>query len=312
MSGRGRSPNGSARSTAVRPACPHPSRTHRSTRGNRAPTTGARTARRWAHERPPYRPRTRAVRGVQGPATRYRHPYAQPRPVQGCRDLCRGPSAGGAATHLRRGLSQLWRRQRAGVPARRGPHRLARRDGDDADRPRGRALGCDIRRRISEQRRLPRNGHRPGVSRGGETPTGGGRNLASDPLHRESVSGRDSFQLTKRYPLTLFIRAFLTNIGHSLTDIKGVLAMILRGKWLVAGLLMAAAPLAGCRDNPDAKAELSPLDDGLTNADPAIKGSLEDKIMVDPKLTGQANQNAVTPGNKPVDGGVPAVAGAKA
>ncbi|OHC98567.1 MAG: hypothetical protein A2885_16735 [Sphingopyxis sp. RIFCSPHIGHO2_01_FULL_65_24] len=75
---------------------------------------------------------------------------------------------------------------------------------------------------------------------------------------------------------------------------------------------MAAAPLAGCRDNPDAKAELSPLDDGLTNADPAIKGSLEDKIMVDPKLTGQANQNAVTPGNKPVDGGVPAVAGAKA
>ncbi|MBL8650008.1 MAG: hypothetical protein JNL35_06350 [Sphingopyxis sp.] len=88
--------------------------------------------------------------------------------------------------------------------------------------------------------------------------------------------------------------------------------MILRGKWLVAGLLMAAAPLAGCRDKPDAKAELSPLDDGLTNADPAIKGSLEDKIMVDPKLTGQANQNAVTPGNKPVDGGVPAVAGAKA
>lgn len=88
--------------------------------------------------------------------------------------------------------------------------------------------------------------------------------------------------------------------------------MILRGKWLVAGLLMAAAPLAGCRDNPDAKAELSPLDDGLTNADPAIKGSLEDKIMVDPKLTGQANQNAVTPGNKPVAGGVPAVAGAKA
>jgi hypothetical protein len=88
--------------------------------------------------------------------------------------------------------------------------------------------------------------------------------------------------------------------------------MMLRGKWLVAGLLMATAPLAGCRDNPDAKAELSPLDDGLTNADPAIKGSLEDKIMVDPKLTGQANQNAVTPGNKPVDGGVPAVAGAKA
>ena len=48
--------------------------------------------------------------------------------------------------------------------------------------------------------------------------------------------------------------------------------MMLRGKWLVAGLLMAAAPLAGCRDNPNAKADRAPLDDGLTNADPAIKG----------------------------------------
>lgn len=88
--------------------------------------------------------------------------------------------------------------------------------------------------------------------------------------------------------------------------------MIVRGKWLVAGLLMAAAPLAGCRDNPNAKADLAPLDDGLTNADPAVKGALEDKIMVDPKLTGQANKNAVGPGNRPVDGGVPGVAGGKA
>lgn len=88
--------------------------------------------------------------------------------------------------------------------------------------------------------------------------------------------------------------------------------MIVRGKWLVAGLLVATMPLAGCRDNPDAKAELKPLDDGLTNADPAIKGALEDKIMVDPKLTGQANTNAVGPGNKPVDGGVPGVSGGKA
>jgi hypothetical protein len=81
--------------------------------------------------------------------------------------------------------------------------------------------------------------------------------------------------------------------------------MIVRGKWLIAGLLMAAAPLAGCRDNPQAKADLKPLDDGLTNEDPALKGALEDKIMVDPKLAGQANRNAATPGNRPVDGGVP-------
>lgn len=88
--------------------------------------------------------------------------------------------------------------------------------------------------------------------------------------------------------------------------------MVVRGKWLVAGLLMAAAPLAGCRDNPNAKAELAPLDDGLTNADPAVKGALEDKIMVDPKLAGQSNQNAAAPGNRPVDGGVPGVASGKA
>ncbi|KTE27887.1 MULTISPECIES: hypothetical protein [unclassified Sphingopyxis] len=88
--------------------------------------------------------------------------------------------------------------------------------------------------------------------------------------------------------------------------------MMVRGKWLVAGLLIATAPLAGCRDNPDAKADLKPLDDGLTDADPAVKGALEDKIMVDPKLTGQANRNAAGPGNRPVDGGAPGIAAGKA
>ena len=88
--------------------------------------------------------------------------------------------------------------------------------------------------------------------------------------------------------------------------------MMSRGKWLITGLLMATAPLAGCRDNHEAKADLTPIDDGLADADPAIKGALEDRIMVDPKLTGQANRNAAGPGNRPVDGGVPGVAGGKA
>lgn len=88
--------------------------------------------------------------------------------------------------------------------------------------------------------------------------------------------------------------------------------MIVRGKWLVAGLLVATAPLAGCRDNPSAKSDLAPLDDGLTSDDPAVKGALEDKIMVDPKLTDRANRNAAGPGNRPVDGGVPGMAGGKA
>ena len=88
--------------------------------------------------------------------------------------------------------------------------------------------------------------------------------------------------------------------------------MMLRGKWLVAGLLMAAIPLAGCRDQPEAKSDLAPIDDELASGDPAIKGALEDKIMVDPKLTGHANRNAAGPGNRPVDGGVPGLAGGKA
>ncbi|WP_052071737.1 hypothetical protein [Sphingopyxis sp. MWB1] len=85
-----------------------------------------------------------------------------------------------------------------------------------------------------------------------------------------------------------------------------------RGKWLVAGLVMATTGLGGCRDQPDNKAELAPLDDGLVEADPAIKGALEDKIMVDPGLADPANRNAVTPGQRPADGAAPAVGSAAA
>lgn len=88
--------------------------------------------------------------------------------------------------------------------------------------------------------------------------------------------------------------------------------MTIRGKWLIAALTIAAAALAGCRDNPPAQADVKPLDDGLTDADPAVRSALEDKIMVDPKLTGQANRYAATPGNRPVEGGVPGIAGGKA
>src|SRR3546814_11876721 len=77
---------------------------------------------------------------------------------------------------------------------------------------------------------------------------------------------------------------------------------------LVTGVQTCALPIY----NPDAEADLAPLDDGLTNADPAIKGALEDKIMVDPALTGQSNRNALGPGNRPIDGGVPGVRSGKA
>ena len=87
-----------------------------------------------------------------------------------------------------------------------------------------------------------------------------------------------------------------------------------RARLLISAMIALTVPLAlgGCRDGAQDRAELAPLDDGLTNTDPAIKSALEDQIMVDPKLANQANQNAVTPGNQPVDGGAPAIANPKA
>lgn len=84
------------------------------------------------------------------------------------------------------------------------------------------------------------------------------------------------------------------------------------GKLILSAMLASTVMLSACRDQPAAKAELDPLNDELTSADPVVKGALEDKIIVDPKLSGQANQNAATPGNQPVDGGVPAIRGSKA
>ncbi len=82
-------------------------------------------------------------------------------------------------------------------------------------------------------------------------------------------------------------------------------------KYMVAAALVAVAALGGCRGAPADKAELANLDDGLAAEDPVIKGALEDQILVDPKLVGQANQNAATPGNRPNDGASPAVGGTK-
>lgn len=84
------------------------------------------------------------------------------------------------------------------------------------------------------------------------------------------------------------------------------------GKLVLSALLGSTLLLSACGREPAAKAELDPLNDELTSADPVVKGALEDKIIVDPKLADQANQNAAGPGNQPVDGGVPAIRGSKA
>lgn len=70
----------------------------------------------------------------------------------------------------------------------------------------------------------------------------------------------------------------------------------------IALSLALPVTLAACRGEPSKLAE---QDDGLASNDPAVKGALEDQIMVDPALAGQSNRNAATPGNRPVDGGVP-------
>ncbi len=87
--------------------------------------------------------------------------------------------------------------------------------------------------------------------------------------------------------------------------------MKMGAKLLVSVAMLGLVSVSACRNAPETTAELSPLDDGLTSDDPAAKGALEDQIMVDPSLSGNANQNAATPGNKPVDGGSPAIGGGK-
>ena len=75
-------------------------------------------------------------------------------------------------------------------------------------------------------------------------------------------------------------------------------------------LFLSAISLAvsGCGNNEDATA-LDQLDSKLgnkANADPALTMALEDQIMVDPALSGQANEDAIRPANEPYQALVPA------
>ncbi|QJQ33643.1 hypothetical protein GV829_07585 [Sphingomonas lacunae] len=68
---------------------------------------------------------------------------------------------------------------------------------------------------------------------------------------------------------------------------------------------MLSLSLGACRDNAE-RAQLAVQDDGLTSNDPAVRGAIEDQIMVDPALAGRSNAAAATVGAQPVTGGVPA------
>jgi hypothetical protein len=79
-------------------------------------------------------------------------------------------------------------------------------------------------------------------------------------------------------------------------------------RWILMGsALLMAGGLSAC-NRADERAELQKLDDNLASNDPAVRGAVEDQIMVDPALTGQSNRNAATAGDRPVDGGVPSAA----
>ena len=60
-----------------------------------------------------------------------------------------------------------------------------------------------------------------------------------------------------------------------------------------AGTIVGAA----CAPSSADSKSLTRIEDTLKDSDPVIRGALEDQIMVDPKLTQQANANAVSPGN---------------
>ena len=90
----------------------------------------------------------------------------------------------------------------------------------------------------------------------------------------------------------------------------------LRSSFHALAVVALSIGVAGCRDNP-ATSGPGAGDDrvdatGQAARDPAMRAALEDQIMVDPKLVAQSNRNAVTPGNAPIDGAVPAVVNSRA
>lgn len=83
--------------------------------------------------------------------------------------------------------------------------------------------------------------------------------------------------------------------------------------WLIVPLALAA-----CGGAPAADNNLDTLDAELAgntanSSDPAVRGALQDQIMVDPALTGQSNADAIRPPQQPYSGAIPpdSVAGSK-
>ena len=69
-----------------------------------------------------------------------------------------------------------------------------------------------------------------------------------------------------------------------------------------------ALPLVACGKSKTDEAAVAELDNKLTGkgSDPAMNGALNDRILVDPDLTGNANANAVKAASRPLSGAIPA------
>lgn len=75
----------------------------------------------------------------------------------------------------------------------------------------------------------------------------------------------------------------------------------------IAALLALPLALSACGKEDKGERDLSSLDKSLTNAeDPALRGALEGQIIVDPELADRSNSHAVSPGDRPVNGALPA------
>lgn len=85
--------------------------------------------------------------------------------------------------------------------------------------------------------------------------------------------------------------------------------MALSNRFILTAAVMALS-LAGCGESKK-DASLAELDAQLTNnaVDPALKGALEDQIVVDPNLAGQSNRNAVRSADKSANGALPVLSG---
>ena len=77
----------------------------------------------------------------------------------------------------------------------------------------------------------------------------------------------------------------------------------------MAAIAAAALALSACGGPADDKASLEKLDTklgGKGDVDPALTAALEDQIMVDPTLSGQANEDSIRPPTEPQSAPIPA------